>query len=336
MIFSVKAGVADSFFGKSQEPIRLMMEKDIEACEANSILPKVFKKVDTKNFAEKFTAKTSLDSFQDVGEGGAYPTSSMQEGFDKVIEPCEWKNRFIITQTMVEDNKIMDINSEALGFTQAYVRTKDMFGATLLANGMNKSANYNGKLYNTLCADGKPLFAKDHPSVINSKYVQSNCFNNGLGSVAEAQDSIGKLSVKMSNFCDDKGNPLNISADTIIIPNDYVAINAVFGAIGAEKDPTLQAGNGFNFMFGKWNVIVTPYLNKMITEENPHPFILLDSNYNDKAGGAIWLDRIELTVTSHIDYDNDNNVFNGRTRFSAGFNNWRAFAIGGCASGDAA
>lgn len=336
MEFSIRSGVADSFFGKSQEPIRLMMEKDIEACEANSMIPKVFKSVDSKNFAEKFTSKTALGTFKDVGEGGAYPQSSMQEGFDKVIEPYEWKNSFTITQTMVEDNKILDINQNALGFTQAYARTKEMFAAALLSNGMNASANFEGKIYSTLCADKKPLFSKEHPSVTNTKYKQGNIFTEGVGSIEEAQDAIGKVAVKMSNFCDDDGNPLNVSPDTIIIPNDYVAIKSVFGAIGADKDPTLQAGNGFNFMFGKWNVIVSSYLNQMVTEKNPHPFILLDSVYNEKNGGAVWVDRIPLSVTSYIDNNNDNNVFNGRTRFSAGFNNWRAFALGGCADGEAA
>ena len=66
MIFSVGSGVNDSFFGKSQEPIKMLLEKDIESCEKESIIPKVFKEVKSKNFAEKFTAKTGLGDFKDA------------------------------------------------------------------------------------------------------------------------------------------------------------------------------------------------------------------------------------------------------------------------------
>ena len=124
MIFSVGSGVNDSVFGKSQEPIRMMMEKDIEGFEQNSVVGTVFKKVNSKSFAEKFTSMTALGNFEDVGEGGAYPVSEKQEGYDKVISAREWKQSFVITQTMVEDNKILDLQGGALGFTQAYGRGK--------------------------------------------------------------------------------------------------------------------------------------------------------------------------------------------------------------------
>ena len=58
----------------------------------------------------------------------------------------------------------------------------------------------------------------------------------------------------MQNFMDDNGNLLTLAPDTIIIPNDYSLKNAVFEAIGADKDPD-TANNGFNYLFGRWNVI---------------------------------------------------------------------------------
>ena len=47
----------------------------------------------------------------------------------------------------------------------------------------------------------------------------------------------------------------------------------------------------------------------------------------------MWIDRIPLSVHSWVDENNDNNVWNGRARFSAGFNNWRAICIGGVTGG---
>ena len=85
MIFSKASGVNDSMFGKSQEPIRLMMEKNLEAFEASSALSKIFTEDKTKNFAEKYTSMTSLENFEQVEEGGAYPIKDIQGGFEKVL-----------------------------------------------------------------------------------------------------------------------------------------------------------------------------------------------------------------------------------------------------------
>ncbi|MBQ2897981.1 MAG: hypothetical protein IJE46_06670 [Clostridia bacterium] len=329
MIFSKTSGVNDSFFGKSQEPIRLMMEKDIEAFENESALPKIFKEIKSKNFAEKFTSKTSLKNFEAVAEGGSYPKTDMQEGFSKVVEPVTWKQSFTVTREMVEDNKILDIKNNALGFTQSFGRTKEMFGAALLMGAVSGTkANFGGQSFDVNSADGVSLFSKAHPSVTDKKVLQSNLFADGF-----SVDALSALECKMNDFKDDNGYVLSVAPDTIIIPNTYELKRDVFAAIGADKDPN-TANNGFNYQFGRWNVIVWNQLNKMVTSDNPSPFILLDSKYNERAGGAVWVDRVELEVKSYIDENNDNNIFKGRARFTAGFNNWRAFAISGIKGGD--
>ena len=68
----------------------------------------------------------------------------------------------------------------------------------------------------------------------------------------------------MQDFRGDRGEVLDVAPATVLIPNDYALKKAVFAAVGAEKDPAAQT-NGFNFHFGRWNVIVWPYLNQFIT-----------------------------------------------------------------------
>ena len=58
----------------------------------------------------------------------------------------------------------------------------------------------------------------------------------------------------------------------------------------------------------------------------------LDVYKRQECGGAVWLDRIKLAVKSYVDENTDNNIWKGRSRFIAGFNDWRAFAVGGVAS----
>ena len=322
-IFSTVSGVADSIYGKSQEPIKLMMQKELESFEENSAIPKIFKNVKTTNFAEKFTTMLAMDDFTPVGEGGAYPESEKGEGYSAIIEPDTWKNKFFLTQEMMEDKKSFEVSSKTLGFIQSYNRTKEKFGATLIENGANTSIKYKGKTYSTACADGKALFSAEH-TMKGAKGTQSNKFADAF-----SKEALSAMETAMQNITDDKGNILNIAPDTIIIPNEGALKLDVFATIGADKDPN-TSNNGFNYQFGRWNVIVWPYLQAIAGAANDAtPWILMDSKFNETQGGAIWLDRLDLTVKSYIDNGNDNNVWTGRARFGAGFNNWRAFAIGG-------
>ena len=67
MLFSKTSGVNNSSFGKSQEPIKMMLEQQEEAFQKNSIISHVFYEDTTKNFAEKYTYETSLQNFDAVG-----------------------------------------------------------------------------------------------------------------------------------------------------------------------------------------------------------------------------------------------------------------------------
>ena len=58
-------------------------------------------------------------------------------------------------------------------------------------------------------------------------------------------------------------------------------------------------------------------------------FIMMDSKFKDDYMCLPFLDRVPLTVKSDIDPNTDANVFKGRARFMAGFNNWRCISICG-------
>jgi hypothetical protein len=326
IIFSKGSNLNDSVFGKSQEPIKMFLESKVEAYQDMGAMPKIFRQETSKNAMDKYTSMTSMNGFEPVGEGGAYPNDEMQEGFSKIIEYETWKDQFVITQEMVEDSKLMDFKSRPAAFINGYNRTRELFAAALIAGGMaGTSVMFKGKRFDTSAADGKPLFDTAHLSKVKGGN-QSNKFEDAF-----SNDALMKLETVMQGFKDDNGNILSIAPDTIIIPNDATLKKEVFAAIGADKDPN-TANNGFNYTFGRWTVIVWPYLNQFIPSGSK-PWILMASQYNEENGGAIWGDRIPLTVKSYIDENTDNNIWKGRARFNAGFNDWRAFAVGGIPGG---
>lgn len=320
--FSVASGVNDSVFGKSQEPIKSMITAGVESFEKKSLLEKIFYMDKTKNFAEKYATMTALGDFEDVGENGATPESGFQEGYCKVIEPSTWKLGFKITQEAMEDHKIGDIRNGAKRFTTSYGRTREKFGAALLSSGHLAKMKFGKKTYGITCADGKPMFSQEHPSKTQgTKFLQSNLFK-GEFSVA-VMDAVQEA---MQGFCDDDGNLLSVMPDTIIIPNSGPLKRAVLAAVGSELDPESQ-NNAWNFQCGLWNVLVWNQLPKTINGE-PY-FIMMDSQYMQEYECMPWLDRVKLKVDSYIDHNTHANVFSGRSRFAAGFNNWRGAAMCG-------
>jgi len=321
------SGLVDSIFGDSQAPIRLTIEKKAEACEENSMLPFLFSMDRSKHFGEKFTTLTAMDGFAPVGENGNYPEDSMQEGYSKFLEHMTWKDSFSLSRELVEDSISIDLRKKPTAFVAGYYRTRERFGAALFAAAMSgaSTASFGGKSFDVNAADGEKLFSAAHPSKVAGGN-QSNIFSDVFSA-----DALAAAECAMQNFKGDNGEVLNIAPDTIVIPNDYALKKEVFSVIGADKDPA-TANNGFNYQFGRWNVIVWPYLNSGISGK---PWMLIDSNYNNEYGGAVWLDRTDLDVRSTIDDNTDANVWYGYARFIAGFNDWRFACVGGAADGTA-
>ncbi|MDD6342228.1 MAG: hypothetical protein PUA50_07935 [Eubacteriales bacterium] len=324
IIFTEGSGLADSVFGKSYEPIKMLIEKKAEAFEQHSFIDDIYVRETSTHFAEKITSMTAMDGPSPVDEGGTYPIVGYAEGFSKTVEHVEWKNSFSITQKAMEDAKNLNLRTQPTAFVNGWKRVKETFGTQLLTGATASSIAFKGKKFDTTSSDGSALFAKDHPSKTSTKLKQSNLFSNGF-----SVDNLALIETQMQNAKDDEGNVLNVIPDTILIPNIASLKQSVFEAIGADKDPE-TSNNGMNYLFGRWTVIVNPY---WIVSGADKPFIVFSSGYNRDNIGAVWYDRTPLVIKSYVDETTDNNIWKGRQRFGAGFNDWRAFAMGGVSGG---
>ena len=325
---SEASGLNKSIYGDCQYPIRMFLEQRTEAFDQNSLLKDLFLMGTSDNFGDMLATMTAMEGFQPVGENGAYPNDSFQEGFSKSLIYETWKNSFQITQEMIEDAKLMDLKKQPAAFMTSYERTRELFGAAIYAAFLSGagSMKFRGKVFDTKGADGRPICDKTHPAKVKGAN-QSNCFSNTFSAV-----NLGKVETAMQNFKGDNGEILAVKPDTILIPNDAAMKNAVFEAIGADKNP-VNANNAFNYQYGRWNVIIWPYLNQFLTEGGDPVWALIDSTYNNEYGGAVWNDRVTLSVRSTIDENTDANVWRGRARFNATGNDWRFIAVGGVTGG---
>ena len=323
IIFSEGSGLNDSLFGKSQEPIKHVITCGMEEFERESQLEKVYNMDTSDRYAEKYTSETSLADFQNVGENGAVPVSGFQEGYSKVIEALTWKNGFSVSKEMLEDAQYGKVKSKAQNFVQSYNRTREKFGAAMLAGGIGKKVMFAGKAYDTTSADGAALFSAEHTSITDGYGKQSNIFTATNGFSVAAMDRVEEA---MQSVCDDDGNLLSVMPDTIIIPNNALIKRAVIAACDSEYDPESDK-NAVNFQCGLWNIIVWKYLPKTLGGE-PY-FMMMDRKFCKNNYGLPWVDRVKLTVDSFVDHNTDANSWSGRARFGVGFNNWRGVAICG-------
>ena len=327
MIFSESVGKNDALYGNWQAPIRMLLESNEEACRQTSIAEKLFAHEKSTGFAESYTSLTAMDGFDPVGENGAYPEAEMEQGYAKILHNVTWKNKFAISQEMVEDGKITDFRKKPAGFVNAYYRTREQYGAAMLGGAIKGSTTvtFRGTTFDATAADGSKLFATNHKNKVDGK-TQSNWFTNSLSA-----ENLGRVETAMQNFTGDNGEVLAVAPRVLLIPNDAALKKAAFEAVGSDQDPS-SAYNAWNYQFGRWEVWIWPYLNQFITA-GTSPWVLLDTDYNEQCDGLVWQDRVELTVQSYIDRNTDANVWAGRARFACGFNDWRAVAVGGITGG---
>lgn len=326
--FSEGSGLNDSVYGKCQAPIRMFLEQRGEQFEQQSVLKELFLMGTSENYGDQLTTMTAMSGFEPVGENGAYPTDGMQEGYKKLIVYETWKDSFSISAEMIEDAKLMDLRKQPAAFMTSYNRTREMFGAALFGGAIKAQERtlYKGKSFDITAADGKALFHTAHPPKVAGE-TQCNLFSDAFSA-----DALGKMETAMHLFRGDTDEILDVAPDVILIPEIASLKKEVFAAIGADKEPT-SSNNAFNYQYGRWTVIVWSYLNQFITPST-QPWILMDSKYNQTYGGAVWNDRVKLAVRSTIDENTDANVWRGRSRFNAAFNDWRFAAVGGVSSGE--
>ncbi len=327
--FTEGSGLNDSVFGKCQAPIRMFIEQRGEQFEQTSVLKHLFLMGTSENYGDLLTTMTAMEGFEPVGENGAYPTDGMQEGYQKLLVYETWKDSFSLSAEIIEDSKLMDLKKKPANFMTSYYRTREKFGACLYGGALNGQGKvtFKKKAFDILGADKKPLFDKAHPAKVSGK-LQSNLFADKF-----SMDALSRMETTMQNFEGDSGEILDVAPDTIVIPNHADLKRDVFAAIGADKDPA-TSNNAFNYQFGRWTVVVWPYLNQFIKPGNALPWMLMDKKYNEQYGGAVWNDRIQLTVRSTVDDNTDANKWRGRSRFNAAFNDWRFAAAGGITGGD--
>lgn len=360
IIFNIGESLKLSAFNILQEPIKMLMENETEAFEKKSLISKVYVMKTTDKFQEEYRSRTAMEGFKPTEDMEVPDISDFGEGYRKVFRTQIWTNSFVISKQTMEDNQSMNINTSAVGFIKSYGRTREQFAFKLLAGAVASPAtgfvDIQGKKFDVRGADtvegsvdgtGTPqnYFHNAHKLVgAPSGKDQANKFQASVdigsaGGIEKLIDVIEEVAGEMEGYTDEKGNLLALGPDTIIIPAGQHRLRDAITIGLKSKYGSTMGGNGVNPYYGKFEVIEAPYLNNEpgFTAAD-QGILLVDSSANKEYLGAVWFDRTQLEVSSYIDPYTKANVWDGRARFGAGFNNYRAMAYvctGSGASDDA-
>ena len=340
IIFNISEAAKLSAFNIYQEPIKMLLENEKEAFEKQSFLSKIYVMRTLDKFQEEYRSSTNMGGFKPTEDLEPAGLSDFEEGYGKVFRSQIWTNSFVISKQTIEDNQDMTINQKAMGFIKGYNRTRELYGHAMLAGALKGVCEFEGKKFDCTGLDSvdgtvdgakQVYFHNKHKSVVAGVADQSNKFMasidlNAAGAHEKLLKVIGTVETAMMNYTNYNGEPVAVAPTTILLPNHYALKDTLMTALKTQYSSAM-GNNGLNLQYGKWTILVDPYLNRYEGfKEEDQAFVMIDPTTNRENLGAVWFDRKPLEIKSYIDDGNEANIWKGRARYQAAFCDFRAMA----------
>lgn len=171
IIFNIDEALSLSAFNVLQEPIKMMLDNQKEAFEKESLISKVFAMHTLDAYQEEYRTRTSMGNYEPGYDMEPAKLSDFKEGYSKIWKSTTWRNSFVISKQAVEDNQMMTISTDAMGFVKSYGRTREIFAFGMLAGALTGSYTQGKFTFDCLGMDTKDgtlegakqlFFTKDH------------------------------------------------------------------------------------------------------------------------------------------------------------------------------
>ena len=333
IVYSKLSGVNNAQIGRLETPIKMVIEHESDLqTKKGGVCDWLFNVERSKKFGETIVGQNEFDVFSAVEEGAGAENDDMQETYKKFIEHIQFMKEFTITAQMMEDANYgvsADAKRRAENFTRAYYKTMHKICEYALANGTSTKGVFARANLDLSAPDGLPLFASDHQWGGKKKYGnQSNffcgdIFGTGKGderkiSTEAFEESLNELASKIRNMKDENGEILGYTADTIILPGNRPAAEAIAKKVCGSDGALGNGYNDINIQFGNWNVIILP---DWQTADNR--VMIMSSEANKNLCGNMFFNRVPLTIRNWEDNHTGNYIWTGRCRFGVGFGTYK-------------
>ena len=224
-----------------------------------------------------------------------------------------WESTIGVDRSAIEDDRYGQIKVRIRSLAYEAANHKEQMIMNLLALGATSN-----------CYDGQYFFDTDHVTVgADYQVAQSNKGTDAL-SAASLQAAI----TAMSKVKDDRGRPMGVLADTIVIPPDleWTARELLESVYFPDKlSGTDNQKNAANTLKGRLDLIISPYLTDannwylLCTKRPIKPLILQERTQ---------VEFSSLEGESESGFMRDQYLYGIRARYNAGFGLWQ-YAYGG-------
>lgn len=327
VMFSKHGGLNDEAWKVIDTELSMVIQDtDTEKNKDDELVKALYNVKSSKKFGEKQGSMTEFGNFEEVTEGDNGIADDYQMGFSKLIEHHQFIKTFMCTREAKDDGNIDLMKQTAANFVRAYKRSRAQYASDcLVAEG--STFTYGGKSYDKTTGDGKGLFATDHPGKKTGVAEQSNVFTNDFGNDATMLYTLANIG---RNFKNQSGNVMGYTFDTIIIPGNAPDLEDLIKRIIHSHQIVHSNNNDINTQEGIWKLVVDHRWQKTTTKT---PYILMSSEAQRELNAGVFFDRVPLDVSNEVLNKSRNLEWSGYARWSAGFNNWSAYILGGAQAG---
>ncbi len=334
ILFSKSSGVNNAQIGKLETPIKMVIEHESDLqTKQGGIRDWLFNVEKSNKFGETIVGQNEFDVFQAAVEGAGAENDDMQETYRKFIEHIQFMKEFTITAEMMEDANYgvaADAKRRAENFTRAYYKTQHKICEYALSHATAKSGTFAKATLDLTAPDGLALFSSSHKwggkkaSGTQSNYYYGDIFShtdasdNRVSSTSVFEEALSNLAAKIRNMKDENGDVLGYTADTLILPGNRPAAEAIAKKVCGSEGATGNGYNDINLHFGNWNIIVMPNW-----QTDDDRVMIMSREANKNLCGNMFFNRVPLTVSSWCDHHTGNYIWNGRCRFGVGFGSYK-------------
>jgi hypothetical protein len=248
--------------------------------------------------------------------GNSVKYEDVNELWQKYFRHIKYSDGRTIERDFIDDLKLTAIKDRITSLADSVYKTQQLQAVEWFNNMDQTSAavNFRGRTYNATLPDTKALVASDHPYSPTDTTAQSN-----KGVLDLSIDAWDTTAIAMQEWKDDKGNPLVVIPDTLIVaPYNARKAFQIAGMPGkevAKYDPD-QANYNINIYQGEVTVIVNPYINPTKRKN----WVAADGSRMKRA--QKWFNRRKVENGSITDFDTEISKYKAIGRWSYGCIDW--------------
>jgi phage major head subunit gpT-like protein len=265
-----------------------------EYAQLPTIHDKIFHVMDSSKQQELDSSVSSLGQLVQTTDDQAVSYESPIQGYDKSYVHLAYKKATKISREMYEDDQYNIMSKVPKMLASATTRTVETVTSNVFANALSSGTG----------GDGKYLVDTQHPRTDGGTAI-SNAATDAFN-----EAGLKAALLKMRKTVDDKGQHIQITPDTLVIPPDMeFQANVILQSAGR----TGTNYNEINPAQGRLKVMTWDYLT------NTQAWFVLDSGAHSL--NMFW--RVRPEFSQDESFDTDVAKYKVRCRLSVGWSDWR-------------